>query len=296
MKDNQLKLIKDLREATGAGILDCKKALLESKNNLKESIKWLRTKGIAKAAKKINRHASEGIINIIENKNKILIVEVNSETDFVSKNEKFTNLITTISKTMINKKNINKSTPIKDVLEFKVDEEHNINDLIINNIAVIGENINLKRFDLIQKNNDEAFAFYIHNNMKIGVVLLFDNKNVPIQIARQICMHVAALDPRFISVNDVSNEFIDEEKSIINQKMINDQSVKNKPESIIEKIIIGKLNKIINEQCLVEQNFVVDPNKKVKDVLKEYNSNILIMTRFQVGEGQKNKKIALLMK
>lgn len=278
-----IKLVKELREITGAGILECKKALVASKNNLEAAIKLLKEKGIAKANKKKSRIASEGIIQIVANKNKALIFEVNTETDFVAKNKKFIELINVIGKTLF----ANDPKDLKEALALKVNSIDSINSLILTAIASIGEKISLRRFQVLKVNNGQGIGSYVHN-YKNGVILLVEG-NLNEEDGLHLAMHVSAMNPKFISFDFIPKSYIKEELEILRKKTLLEN--KQKPEAIIEKIILGKLQKQLGEICFLDQKFIINSDKTIKQFLKEKDLKVIKMFRYEVGEGIENKKI-----
>ena len=286
-----LEKVKELRDVTGAGMQDCKNALKENDNNIEKSIEYLRKKGVLKAAKKSSRDAAEGLIIIGENKNTINLIEINSETDFVAKNEEFINFCKKISETST------KANNLEDLNNTKIDGTV-IKDLIVNLVSKIGENIKLRRFKKILKENLKM-SFYVHNKVddnmgKIISVLKYNSKiNESAQLASNICMHIAAMSPMALNENNLESDFINKEKKIIEEQI--DKSGK-KPE-ILEKIVRGKLNKVISENTLLNQKWVIDQELTVNQAIENFNKKnsdnfeILDFFKFKVGEGIEVKKI-----
>lgn len=286
-----LEKVKELRDITGAGMQDCKNALRENDNNIEKSIEYLRKKGVLKAAKKSSRDAAEGLIILGEDKNAINLTEINSETDFVAKNEEFINFCKKISEQSPNADNLD------DLNNTKIDGVA-IKDLIVSLVSKIGENIKLRRFKKILKENSKS-AFYVHNKVnnksgKIISVLKYNSKNSEsAKFATNICMHIAAMSPMALNEDNLESNFINKEK-----KIIEEQTDKNgkKPE-IIEKIVNGKLNKVISENTLLNQKWVIDQeltvNQAIENFNKKYSDNFQILDffKFKVGEGIEVKKI-----
>jgi elongation factor Ts len=270
--------VKTLREKTGAGMLDCKKALEASNNDLEKAVDWLREKGITKALSKADRIAAEGLANIIIKENKAVILELNCETDFVSKNDEFKNLVFQIGDTVLNKDANN----INEALQLNYDER-TINDLIINATAKIGEKISFRRFELIEKNNNEVFGSYLHMGGKIAVLSIIEGDNE--EVAKDIAMQAAAMKPRYVRREDVSNEDIEHEKAILKEQAINE----GKPKDIAEKMVLGKINKFYQEVCLEEQSFVKNSDITVKDYVSSKNCYIKQVIRYEVGEGMEKR-------
>lgn len=272
-------LVKELREKTGAGMLDCKKALEETKGNLEEAIDYLREKGIAKAGKKADRIAAEGMAAILVDGNNAAIVEVNSETDFVAKNIEFKELVDTILNAII--KNDPKTN--EDVLALET-SEGTINDLIIAKTSKIGEKLSFRRFNKVTKNDNESFGSYIHMGGKIAVLTVISNASE--EVARDVAMHTAAMRPRYVRKEDVLPEEIEKERNVLKEQAINE----GKPAEIAEKMVEGRLRKFYEEICLEEQAFVKDPDTKVGAFVKNNGGTITDMIRFEVGEGMQKRE------
>lgn len=271
-------MVKDLRETTGAGMLDCKKALEETNGNFDAALDYLREKGISKASKKADRIAAEGLALIKTVGNKAVILEVNSETDFVSKNEEFTNMISIIADTLLN----SDVTTIEQALELKVDET-NINDLIIAKTAKIGEKLSLRRFNIVTKRDNDVFGSYLHMGGRIATLIVLENGNE--EIAKDVAMHAAAMKPTCVKISDVTEEENEHEKKIIKEQAINE----GKDAAIAEKMVIGRLNKFYKEICLEEQPFIKDQDQSVASYVKANGGTIISMTRYEVGEGIEKK-------
>lgn len=266
--------VKNLREQTGAGMLDCKKALEESKGNMEEATTWLREKGISKASKKESRIAAEGLADIFVAGNKAVILEVNSETDFVAKNEEFKNFISNVGNAILNS-NI---TTMEEALELDT-ENGKISEYLVNLIAKIGEKISFRRFNVVTKKDSESFGVYLHMGGKIAVLTVIEGANS--DIAKDVAMHTAAMNPSFLVRADVPVEVLEKEKEIIKEQAINE----GKPADIAEKMVSGRINKFYKEVCLAEQEFVKDPDLTVEAFIKQNGGTIISMTRFGVGEG-----------
>ncbi len=267
--------VKTLREKTGAGMLDCKKALEETKGNLDEAIDWLREKGIAKASKKGDRIAAEGLSQIFIDGNKAVVLEVNSETDFVAKNEEFKNFVNKIGETLLK----NDAKTMEEALNLKVDNE-TINDLVVATIAKIGEKISFRRFKVVEKKDNENFGSYIHMGGKIASLVLIEGGNS--EVAREVAMHAAAMRPLYTNSSEVPEDVLEKEKNIMRQELLNE----GKPEDKIENILVGKVRKYYEEVCLENQIFVKSENKEtVSKYLENNGAKLISMTRFEVGEG-----------
>ncbi len=272
-------LIKELRDMSGAGLMDCKKALEASNGDIDKAIDYLREKGISKAAKKADRIAAEGLSSILIEGNNASIVEVNCETDFVAKNEKFVNLVNTIAKLIVE----NDVKTMEEAMNLKTDEG-TLNDTIVNFTATIGEKISFRRFDRITKTDTQNFGGYVHMGGKIAVLTLIDGANE--QVAKDVSMHSAAMRPKYVTRSEVSKEEIDRETKVLKEQAINE----GKPEDIAEKMVNGRINKFYKEICLEEQDFVKDSDVTVGTYVKNNGGSIVKMVRFEVGEGIEKKE------
>ncbi|TCP30305.1 translation elongation factor Ts (EF-Ts) [Scopulibacillus darangshiensis] len=270
------KLVKELREKTGAGMMDCKKVLTETDGDIEKAIDLLREKGVAKAAKKADRVAAEGLAQIKVEGNKAVIVEVNSETDFVAKNEQFITLIDTVAANLL----ANNPASVDEALEQKLNgTEKTVSEFINEAIAKIGEKISLRRFTVLEKGDNEAFGAYLHMGGRIAVLTQAEGNDE--NVAKDVAMHIAAVNPRYLSREQVSEEEVAHEREVLKQQALNE----GKPENIVEKMVEGRLNKFFQEICLVEQPFVKDPDMKVKKYLADKGSAIKGFVRYEVGEG-----------
>ena len=273
-------LVKELREKTGAGMLDCKKALEETKGNLEEAIDYLREKGIAKATKKADRIAAEGTAAILVEGNNAVIVEVNSETDFVAKNSEFIELVNTIAKAIVD----NDVNTNEEVLALET-SEGTINDLIIAKTSKIGEKISFRRFNKVTKEDNEVFGSYIHMGGKIAVLTVIKDANE--EVARDVAMHAAAMRPSYVRSSDVPTEVLEKEKSIMREQLLNE----GKPAERLDGIIVGKVKKYYEEVCLEEQIFIKAENKEtVATYVKNNGGTITDMIRYEVGEGMQKRE------
>ncbi len=271
-------MVKDLRERTGAGMMDCKKALAETNGDMNAAVDWLREKGIAKSEKKAARIAAEGLANIYTNNNRAVIIEVNSETDFVSKNEEFTGMIDTIGNTILN----SSIKTLEEALELQT-EEGTINDLIIAKTAKIGEKLSLRRIEVIEKSDDEVFGSYLHMGGKIAVLTVLKGANEA--VAKDVAMQSAAMKPVYVFEADIPEEVIAHERSI--QKEI--AMGEGKPAEIAEKMVEGRIKKHFKEICLAEQPFIKDGDINVATYVKNNNGEIKTMIRYEVGEGMEKR-------
>ncbi len=273
-------LVKELREKTGAGMLDCKKALEACDANIDEAINWLREKGISKAAKKADRIAAEGMAAIKVDGDVAAIVEVNSETDFVAKNAEFTGMVDTILDAII----ANDVSSLEDVLALPC-EDGTVNDLIINKTAKIGEKLSLRRFERVVKNSDEEFGDYIHMGGKIAVLTVV--KGASKEVAKDVALHAAAMRPTYLRSSDVPSDVLDKEKEIMREQLLNE----GKPADKIDNILVGKVNKYYEEVCLENQIFVKAENKEtVQKYVANNGGTIEQMIRFEVGEGMQKRE------
>ena len=283
-----MKDIKELRERTGAGVLDCKKALEENNDEIDAAVEYLREKGIAAAAKKSGRIAAEGTVNVFidEDKKNGVVVEINSETDFVAKTDKFQDLVAEISKHLIQ----SDAEDTESILEesWFLDDNKDVNTIIKEAIANIGENLNLRRFEKFSTNG--FLQGYVHMGGKIGVIGVIVDLNTEIneaneKVAKDIAMHVAASAPDYLTRDQVPSDIIEKEKEIYKEQMLNE----GKPEHIIDQIVEGKIDKFYSQICLVEQEFVRDTDKTVGQLLEEESIQINSFTRYELGEGIERK-------
>ena len=274
-------LVKELREKTGAGMMDCKKVLTETDGDLEKAAELLREKGITKAAKKSGRVAAEGMVEayISEDEKVGAIVEVNSETDFVAKNEEFRTFVMDVAKQIV--KNNPESVEALLAEPAMFEEGKTVNEALIGKIATIGENISIRRFARFET-TDGLIEKYIHGDGKIAVLVNMTSGTK--ELAKDVCMQIAAARPEFIDRDQVPAERVEKEKEILKIQTMNE----GKPEAIAEKIVLGRINKFYQEICLVDQEFVKDPSKKVSDILKD--SKILEFARFETGEGIEKKE------
>lgn len=272
-------LIKELRDISGAGMMDCKKALEENGNDIKKATEWLREKGIAKAAKKAGRIAAEGLSTIVEEGNKAVILEVNCETDFVAKNEKFQKFISDVANTIL--KSNAKTNEEALALSY---ENGTLEDYVTNMTATIGEKISFRRFALIEKQDDEHFGSYIHMGGKISVLTLV--KGASEAVAKDVSMHAAAMRPEYVKKDEVPEDVVEKEKKILTEEAIKE----GKPANIAEKMVMGRISKYYKEICLEEQDFVKDNGVTVGKYVSNNGGSIVSVTRFEVGEGLEKRQ------
>jgi elongation factor Ts len=275
-------MVKELREKTGAGMMDCKKALTETNGDMEKAIDYLREKGIAKAAKKADRIAAEGLTQIEVNGNVAVVFEVNSETDFVAKNELFKNMLDEIGKHLVSQKPAN----VEEALQQKLHGEGETLEAFINtNIARIGEKLSLRRFTILEKGDNDAFGAYLHMGGRIAALTLLENTTDE-SLAKDIAMHVAAANPKYVSRDQVPQEEVDHERSILKQQALNE----GKPENIVEKMVEGRLGKFYENICLLDQSFIKDPDQKVKKYVESKGASVKAFVRFEVGEGLEKRE------
>ena len=260
-------------------MLDCKKALEANNGDISSSIDWLREKGISKAAKKADRIAAEGVASILIKGNKAAIVEVNSETDFVAKNEEFTSMVSTILETIIDSDVKN----VEDALKLNCGEG-TINDLIVAKTAKIGEKLSLRRFEVVTKSDNESFGEYIHMGGKIAVLITVDGASS--DVAKDCAMHAAAMRPKYVNKDAVPTDEVEKERKVLKEQAMNE----GKPEEIAAKMVEGRIRKFYEEICLEEQSFVKDSDKKVREYVKANGGVIKSMVRFEVGEGMEKRE------
>ena len=273
-------MVKELREKSGAGMLDCKKALEANNGDINASIDWLREQGISKAAKKADRIAAEGIAAILTKDNKAVIIEVNAETDFVAKNEKFTDMVSLMLETIIN----SDVTTLEEALKLET-SEGTIEELIVARTATIGEKLSFRRVEVITKKDSESFGDYIHMGGKIAVLTVV--YNVSKEVAKDVAMHAAAMKPSYVKSEDVPTEVLDKEKEIMKEQLLNE----GKPADRIDNILVGKVRKYYEEVCLENQIFVKAENKEtVAEFVKNNGGTITTMVRFEVGEGMQKRE------
>ena len=274
--------VKELREKTGAGMMDCKKVLTETNGDEEKAIELLRERGIAKAAKKSDRIAAEGLVTtyVTDDKKVGVVVEVNAETDFVAKNEEFRSFVVDIAKQVAEK---NPAT-VEELLEQPsiVEPDKTVKDVLTNKIATIGENMSIRRFERFESNG--LIESYIHGDGKIGVLVELEGGDST--LAKDVCMQIAAARPEYLDRDSVPADRVAHEMEILKAQAVNE----GKPEAIAEKIVLGRIGKFYSEICLVDQEFVKDPSKKVSQLLKEHNAEVTEFARFEKGEGIEKKE------
>lgn len=271
-------MVKELREKTGAGMMDCKKALVETNGDMEKAIDYLREKGISKAAKKAERIAAEGFSNIYIKGNDAVVVELNSETDFVAKNAEFKELLDKIGNTILE----NNVTSMEEALNTKCGDE-TINDLIVNATAKIGEKISLRRFEKVTKTDSQVFGSYLHMGGKISSLTIIEGGNE--EVARDVAMQAAAMRPQYINIESVPAEDLEREKAVIKEQVINEGK---KPE-FADKIVEGRIRKFYEETVLEEQAFIKDSGLTVKAYLENNKATLVKLVKYEVGEGMEKR-------
>lgn len=271
-------MVKELREKTGAGMMDCKKALTECDGDMDKAVDWLREKGIASAAKKSGRIAAEGLTRVALKDDLAVIFEVNSETDFVAKNEQFIALLDKIQAILL----ANKPASVEAALASVTDGE-TLETTLAEATATIGEKISLRRLEVVTKNADEVFGAYMHMGGSISALTVLKGGNG--ETAKDIAMQVASMAPQYISRDDMPQEFIDHERNIQLEILKNDASLSSKPEKVLQGIIEGRLSKTLQDVSLIDQVYFKNPDLKVAQFLKENNAEVIYFVRYVVGEG-----------
>ena len=269
--------VKKLREMSGAGMMDCKKALSETGGDLEAAVDFLRKKGLAAASKKAGRVAAEGIVVSVAEGGKGVVLEVNAETDFVSKNEKFVGFVEALAALILEKNPVD----VEALKALDFDGSHTVEQSLSQLIATIGENMSIRRFNRAEVNG--TAAAYVHGGGKIGVLVGIEG-DVDAELARGVAMHVAAANPRFIRREDVDADTIERERAVLSERAL----ASGKPANIVEKIVSGQLNKFFSEICLLEQDYVLDTDQKVGKAVG--SANVVAMVRYQLGEGIERKE------
>lgn len=271
-------MVKELRDLTNAGLSDCKKALEATNGNKEEAINWLREKGIAKAAKKESRIAAEGLANIFTSDNKAVILEVNSETDFVSKNSEFTDMIKEIGEAVLK----SDAKTLEEALLLP-SSEGTIADLIVAKTSKIGEKLSLRRLEVVEKTDTQNFGAYLHMGGKIAVLTLLEGANS--DVAKDVAMQAAAMRPEYLKEEDIDAERIERERKVFTEQAINE----GKPADIAAKMVEGRLKKFFKEICLLDEPFIKDGDIDVKTYVKNNGGEVLKMVRYEVGEGMEHR-------
>ncbi|MBP2099562.1 translation elongation factor Ts [Enterococcus rivorum] len=275
MADISAKLVKKLRDMTGVGMMDAKRALVEVEGDIDKAVDHLREKGMAKAAKKNDRVAAEGLANVASNGNFAAIVEINSETDFVSKNEMFQELVKKIATEIAT----NKPKTMEEALALKTDKG-TLESELIEATTVIGEKINFRRFELVKKDDNAAFGAYLHMGGRIAVLTVLEGTTDE-EVAKDVAMHVAAINPRYVNDAQIPQEELAHEESVLKEQALNE----GKPANIVDKMVAGRMNKFKAEISLVDQPFVKDPDMTVQKYVASKGATVKSFIRFEVGEG-----------
>ena len=268
-------LVKQLRDMTGVGMMDAKKALVQTEGDIDAAVDYLRENGLAKAAKKADRIAAEGITNVLVDGNVAVVLEVNAETDFVAKNDKFQALVAKLSQVIL----ANKPADLEAALEI-VTDEGKVSDVIAEATTVIGEKISLRRFEIVEKSDADAFGAYLHMGGRIGVLTVLEG-STDADAAKDIAMHVAAINPKYVDRSEVSADELEHEKKVLTEQALNE----GKPTNIVEKMIAGRLNKFLAEISLNDQPFVKDPDTTVSKFAASKGGSVKLFHRYEVGEG-----------
>ena len=268
-------LVKELRERTGAGMMDCKKALTQTDGNIEAAIDYLRENGIAKAAKKADRIAAEGLSYIEVKGNKAVILEINSETDFVAKNEKFVALVKNVATAIL----AAEPKSLEEALQVQA-EGGTVEAVINEGIATIGEKLSLRRFEVLTKTDADSFGAYSHMGGRIGVLTLVEGSTDE-QAAKDVAMHIAALAPRYLDESEVPADVLEHEKKVLTEQALNE----GKPANIVEKMIVGRINKFLEEITVVKQKFVKDDSLTVEKFVASKGGKLAKFVRYEVGEG-----------
>ncbi|MFL6554958.1 MAG: translation elongation factor Ts [Bacillus sp. (in: firmicutes)] len=269
-------MVKELREKTGAGMLDCKKALTETDGDMDKAIDFLREKGIASAAKKGDRIAAEGLTYVVTEGNNAVILEVNSETDFVAKNEAFQALVKDLASHLLN----NKPATVEEASSQTMENGATVADHINASIAKIGEKLTLRRFTLLSKTDNDAFGAYIHMGGRISVLSVLEG-TTDSDAAKDVSMHIAALKPKYVSRDQVSQDEVEHERQVLTQQALNE----GKPAKIVEKMVEGRLGKYFEDVCVLDQTFVKNPDQKVRQFVESKGATVREFIRYEVGEG-----------
>ena len=272
-------MVKELREQTGAGMLDCKKALTETNGNMEEAVTWLREKGISKAAKKQTRIAAEGLALAKVEGNKAVIVEVNSETDFVAKNPEFTGLVNDIA-TAILGSNVN---TVEEANKLEVNGT-SIENMIVDKTATIGEKLSFRRFELVEKQDNQVFGTYSHMGGKIVTLAVLEGSDA--EVAKDVAMQIAAMRPLYLDKDSVPGERVEKERAILTEQAENEGLDANK----LPMIVNGRLNKFYEEVCLLDQGFVKENKMKVSKYVESKGMKVLSFVRYEVGEGMEKRE------
>lgn len=273
------KLVKELRDMTGVGMMDAKRALVAVEGDMEAAVDYLRENGMAKAAKKADRIAAEGLANVSVDGNTAVVVEINAETDFVAKNDQFQGLVKSVTDLLA----ANKPADMEAALALPT-EEGTLNETIQTATTKIGEKISLRRFEIVEKTDSQSFGAYLHQGGRIAVLTVLEGADE--ETAKDIAMHVAAINPKYVTRDEVPAEVIEHEKKVLSEQALNE----GKPANIVEKMIVGRLNKFLAEISLNDQPFVKDPDMTVAKFAEAKKGSVLSFVRFEVGEGLEDRK------
>ncbi len=272
-------MVKELREKTGAGMMDCKHALEHTNGDIEQAIDYLREKGIAKAAKKAGRIAAEGLCSVVASGNEAVIFELNSETDFVAKNTQFLDLLETVGNALVASNVKSDEEALQLIVNGKT-----LETVLADATATIGEKISLRRVSRVTKQDEQGFGAYKHMGGRIAVLAVLAAAND--EVAKDIAMHVAAQKPLYLDRTQVDQETLEHERHVLTQQALQE----GKPANIVDKMVVGRLNKYLQDICLVDQGFVKDPDVKVSEYLKNNKNQVLSFIRLEVGEGIEKKQ------
>ena len=274
-------MVKELREKTGAGMMDCKKALTEMDGDMEKAIDFLREKGMASAAKKGDRIAAEGLTSVVVDGNNAVILEVNAETDFVAKNEAFQTLVKEVGEHLLS----TKPATVEEALQTTMSNGSTVDAHISTAISKIGEKMTLRRFEVKTKTDNDVFGAYLHMGGRISALSVLEGTTDE-SVAKDVSMHVAAINPKYTSRDQVSSEEVDHEREVLKQQALNE----GKPENIVVKMVEGRLSKYFEEICLLDQSFVKDPDQKVKKYVESKGATVREFVRYEVGEGLEKRE------
>jgi elongation factor Ts len=274
-------MVKELREKTGAGMMDCKKALTQTDGDMEKAIDYLREKGIASAAKKSDRIAAEGLTTTLVSGNDAVILEVNAETDFVAKNDAFQTLVKELAEHLLSKK----PASLEDALASTMDNGVVVQEHINAAISKIGEKMNLRRFEVLTKGDNDAFGAYLHMGGRISVLTVLEGTTDE-SAAKDVSMHIAAINPKYVSRDQVSQEEVEREREVLTQQALNE----GKPENIVVKMVEGRLGKYFEDMCLLDQAFVKDSDQKVRQFVESKGATVREFVRYEVGEGLEKRE------
>ncbi len=280
---NLLELVKQLRDQTGAGMMDCKKALEASDCDLDKAVDWLREKGIAKSVSRESRVAAEGLANIAVDGNSAVLVEINTETDFTARNDRFKDLVKDVATIILTYK----PATVEDALALPATEGP-VSELISTVSFATGEKMTLRRFEIVEKNDDQLFGQYVHHDGKTAAIVVLNGSNE--EVGKPIAMQIASMKPQYVDRASMPQEIVEHETQVQTEIAKNDPNNANKPANIIEKMVTGRVAKALQEMCLVDQAFILDGNLKVSAYLKENGMSVDSFVVYVVGEGIEKRK------